>query len=300
MNARAGAPILASVMRVLVVARFTLREALHGRSFIVGGLLSLAWLAVPAAIGWFVFDHLAEFATSFGGGPEAEEFARNAATHIVVGTAIGGLSFIALLVTVFLGSGSVSGEIQRGTILAVIARPLARWELVVGKFLGIVSLAIVLLSLTGGVAVVAAGALTGVWIGDATRAIALLDLNLAVMAALSVAVSTRVSPLIASIAVLATYFGITNLDKLYLFGVLADSAPLREVAVWGRLALPVGEVSDVASRLLEGPLSGLTEGIVRGVMGGFDPRPWIVPYTVAYLAGAVVVGCVGLLRRDLR
>lgn len=290
----------ASLGRVLAVARFTLREALHGRSFVVGGLLSLVWLAVPALLGWAFFSNLAAFGESFGGGVEGAAFARQVATYIVVGTAIGGLSFIAVLVTVFLGSGSISGEIQRGTILAVAARPIARPELVIGKIVGILVVGIALFTVTAAASIVVAGLLTGVWIEHAARAILLLDLNLAVMAAVSIAVSARLSPLVATVIVLATYFGITNLDKLYLLGLVADNGALQQAAVWGRLALPVGEVSDVAADLLAGPLSGLTEELVRGVRAGFEPRPWIVPYTVLYLGVAVAVACAGLLRRDLR
>ena len=70
--------------------------------------------------------------------------------------------------------------------------------------------------------------------------------------------------------------------------------------MWGRLLLPVGEVSDAAGSLLAGQLNQLTEGFVRGANSGMEPRSWIVLYAVAYLGVALLAGCVGLLRRDLR
>jgi len=289
-----------SLARILAVTRFALREALHGRSFVAGGLLSMVWLAVPALLGWAFFSNLDTFAQSLGAGPDATEFAREVATHIVVGTAVGGLSFVAVLVTVFRGSGSISGEIQRGTILAVAARPVARSELVIGKLLGIVAVAVGLFTVLSAATVLVAGVLTGVWVAGAPRAIMLLDLNLAVVGAVSVAASVRFSPLVATVAVLATYFGITNLDKLFLFGLVTDSSILQEAAIWGRLVLPVGEVSDIAAGILAGPLGGLTEELIRGVSAGFEPRAWIVPYAIVYLGVAVAVACMGLLRRDLR
>ena len=292
--------VRASLGRIVAVTRFALREALHGRSFVAGGLLSLAWLAVPALLGWAFFSNLDAFAQSFGAGPQAIGFAREVATHIVVGTAVGGLSFVAVLVTVFRGSGSISGEIQRGTVLAVAARPIARPELVIGKLLGIVVVAVALFTVLSAATVLVAGLLTGVWVADAPRAILLLDLNLAIVGAVSVAASVRFSPLVATVAVLATYFGITNLDKLFLFGLVTDSEILQQAAVWGRLVLPVGEVSDIAAGILGGPLGGLTEELIRGVSAGFEPRPWIVPYAVAYFGVAVALGCIGLVRRDLR
>ena len=289
-----------SVARILAVTRFSLREAIHGRSFIVGGVLSLAWLGIVALLGWFGFSNLGAFVGAQADNPQPEALVRDFLTHFLVATAIGGLSFVAILITVFRGSGAIGGDIERGTILAVAARPVARPELVLGKIVGIVAVGAIVFTLLSASSVLAAGLLTGVWVDQAPQAILLLDLDLAIVGAVAIAASARFSPMVATISVLVTYFGITNIGLLYAFGVATGSDVLREAAVWGRLLLPVGEVSDAAGRLLFGRLSELTEGFARGVNSGMEPRPWIVAYAVAYLAVAVIAGCLGLLRRDLR
>jgi ABC-2 type transport system permease protein len=289
-----------SVARILAVTRFSLREAIHGRSFIVGGVLSLVWLGIVALLGWFGFSNLGAFVGAQADNPQPEALVRDFLTHFLVATAIGGLSFVAILITVFRGSGAIGGDIERGTILAVAARPVARPELVLGKIVGIVAVGAIVFTLLSASSVLAAGLLTGVWVDQAPQAILLLDLDLAIVGAVAIAASARFSPMVATISVLVTYFGITNIGLLYAFGVATGSDVLREAAVWGRLLLPVGEVSDAAGRLLFGRLSELTEGFARGVNSGMEPRPWIVPYAVAYLTVAVLAGCLGLLRRDLR
>jgi Cu-processing system permease protein len=289
-----------SLARIVAVTRFSLREAIHGRSFIVGGVLSLVWLGIVALLGWFGFSHVGDFVGAQADDPQTEALVREFLTHFLVATAIGGLSFVAILITVFRGSGTIGGEIERGTILAVAARPVARPELVVGKIVGIVAVGAIVFSVLSGVSVVAAGVLTGVWVDQAPQAILLLVLDLAIVGAVAVAASVRLSPMVATISVLVTYFGITNIGLLYGFGVATGSDVLQQAAVWGRLLLPVGEVSDAAGTLLFGPLNRLTEGLVRGANSGMEPRPWIVAYAIVYLAVAGLVGCVGLLRRDLR
>lgn len=285
-----------TVRRTVAVTRFTLREALHGRSFLIGGVLSLAWLAVPALLGWAFFSNLAALSRTFG----SDDGARRAAGYIVVGTAVGGLSFLAILVTVFRGSGAIGGEIQRGTILAVVARPVSRAEILVGKVAGIILVTGAYFTVLSFASVAVTGAITSVWVTEAPWAILLLDLNLAIVGAVAVAASVRLSPLVATVAVLATYFGITNLDKLYLFGLVTANDTLQQLAVWARLLLPVGEVSDLAAGILSGPLGTLEQGLVRGVGVGFEPRPWIVGYAVLYLIAAVAVGSLAMQRRDLR
>jgi ABC-type transport system involved in multi-copper enzyme maturation permease subunit len=263
-------------------------------------VLSLVWLGIVALLGWFGFSNIDAFAGGQGVTVQTEALIREFLTHFLVATAIGGLSFVAILITVFRGSGTIGSEIERGTILAVAARPVARPELVVGKIVGIVAVGAIVFTVLSALSVVAAGVLTGVWIAQAGQAILLLVLDLGIVGAVAVAASVRFSPMVATISVLVTYFGITNIGLLHGFGVATGSDTLQQAAIWGRLLLPVGEVSDAAGMLLFGPLNELTADIVRGANSGMEPRPWIVGYAVAYLAVAVLIGCVAFVRRDLR
>lgn len=283
--------------RVAAIAAFTVREALHGRGFLAAALASLAWLAVPAILGAVFWANLAEFGRQSGIG---EAIAREVTARIVLGTALGGLSFVAILVAVFLGADTISGEIARGTILALAARPVERAEIVVGKTVGLALPTVALLTVLGLASTAVVGALTGVWIPEALPALALLDLELAIMVVVAVAASSRFSRTAATVLVLVSYFGVTNLAQLFALGRALGNEWLQEAATWGRLLLPVGEVSDLAGRLLAGPLTQLTESLVRGITEGFEPRPWVVGYAVVFLLGTLAVGCLALTRRDLR
>jgi ABC-type transport system involved in multi-copper enzyme maturation permease subunit len=48
------------------------------------------------------------------------------------------IEIAAALMTVFIGTGLVSREIDRRSIFALLAKPLPRWEFIVGKYLGLV------------------------------------------------------------------------------------------------------------------------------------------------------------------
>ncbi len=52
-----------------------------------------------------------------------------------------------VLMTVFIGVGLVSREIDRRSVFALLAKPLARWEFIVGKYLGLVLTIVVNVSL---------------------------------------------------------------------------------------------------------------------------------------------------------
>ena len=59
------------------------------------------------------------------------------------------ISILGLIVTVFVGTGLVNKEIEKRTVYILVAKPLSRSELIVGKYIGLSSvLAILLIAMT--------------------------------------------------------------------------------------------------------------------------------------------------------
>ncbi len=57
---------------------------------------------------------------------------------VIVTLGLSAISIIGLLIAVFIGVGLVSKEIDKRTLYALFAKPLRRWEFLVGKFAGLV------------------------------------------------------------------------------------------------------------------------------------------------------------------
>ncbi|MEN9355160.1 MAG: hypothetical protein RL318_2485 [Fibrobacterota bacterium] len=51
---------------------------------------------------------------------------------------LGAMSIGALLMAIFIGVGLIQKELQRKTVYALLAKPVARWQFLVGKYLGLV------------------------------------------------------------------------------------------------------------------------------------------------------------------
>jgi len=67
---------------------------------------------------------------------------------VIVSLGLSAISIIGLLISVFIGVGLVSKEIDKRTLYALLAKPLRRWEFILGKFAG---LALTLTVNSGGV-----------------------------------------------------------------------------------------------------------------------------------------------------
>ncbi len=116
----------------LIVARFSLRESLRRRVFIVVGLLTVAFLALYGLATWQAFETSDEFTAGAEFGVDADA---------VVGATLAGLGmfatlFLGTILAVFLTLGAVRGDAERGLLQPLIVRPLPRHTLLLGRWLG--------------------------------------------------------------------------------------------------------------------------------------------------------------------
>src|SRR4029077_2575076 len=84
-------------------------------------------------------------------------------TVVMISLGLSAISLIGLLIAVFTGVGLVSKEIDKRTLHAVLAKPLRRWEFLLGKFAGLV------VTLSVNTAAMAAGLFLALWLGENSR-----------------------------------------------------------------------------------------------------------------------------------
>ena len=65
------------------------------------------------------------------------------------------------LIALLLSFDAIAGEIDRGTLQLVLATPIARWQLLVGKFLGHLAVLTIAIVISSGIAAILAIALDG-------------------------------------------------------------------------------------------------------------------------------------------
>jgi len=165
--------------RVLIVARNTFREAVRDR--VLYNLVFFALLMIAAAV-------------------IVGQISMDIETVVMISLGLSAISLIGLLIAVFTGVGLVSKEIDKRTLHAVLARPLQRWEFLLGKFAGLA------LTLTVNTAAMAAGLFLALLVvkhslvrGDSVvlAAIYFILLKLMLVVALAMLFSCFTSPLLA-------------------------------------------------------------------------------------------------------
>ncbi|HEV3087229.1 MAG TPA: ABC transporter permease subunit [Candidatus Elarobacter sp.] len=187
-------------MNVLLFASLTLRELVRRRLVAAVVVLSLVIVAFTA---WGL-HRLAT--TQVDGAPLGDPVVRSSAAAIVILLAFL-FSFVLALGAALVGAPAMAESIANGEILAVLARPVRRAEVVLGRWLGTVLALAVYVAAVGGIELLVVRVTTGYVPPHPLTALAFLAGVAAVVTTCAIALATRLAALAAGI-VAALLFGL--------------------------------------------------------------------------------------------
>ena len=283
-----------TVRTVLTVAALTVKEASRRRVVLALAALTVALLALSA----FGFSRLnAEFGTLTSG--EARLIASQ-----VLNLVMFGLSLIAALGTAFLAGPTVAGEIESGMVLAVLARPVRRSAVLVGKWLGLVAFGSGFVAVAGLAQFLVVWFTVDYWPPQPVAGLVLLAAQTSVLLTLGLLLSTAISPMASGIVAVGLFGATWIAGVVGGVGQAIDNVGMAQVGTVSRMLLPTDGLWRGAMHALQDPVA-LAQFGGPAVEGGF-PFLGEAPLTTTYLAWvglwiALMLGLtsVAFLRRDL-
>jgi Cu-processing system permease protein len=280
-------------VRALAVARFTLAEAVSRKLVLAGVLLSVAFVGLYAVGFSFLYAEI----TAEGGGEDAI-----VAPTILAVLGLYAVHFLGGLLALFLSVGAVSSDVDTGTLHAALARPLARWEHLLGRWLALSGIVVVYVVVMSGALLAIAGAIADYRAAAPVGAVALLVLEALVLVTLSLFGSTFLSTL-ANGVVVFSLFGLAWLGGVVEFvGDLVANAAMTNLGVAVSLLIPSDAVWRGASYLLQPPaVTALLRADDAGLpFAGTAPiAPTMLLWALAYLAACLAGAFAVFRRRDL-
>ena len=233
-------------MRALVVARLVIREAARRRLLLA---LLLLTLVVVALTGWG-FSRIPTITQR--GTPLPDVQVKVIASQFLILTMFM-FSFVLAMAAVFVATPQISGEVESGTALAILSRPIGRAEYVAGKWVGLAALVAVY---AGGVAAIELGvvnAVVGYVPPEPLAFIAFVIAEGIVIMSLALLLSTRLSGMVGGVIALVL-FGIAWIGGIVGgIGAAFDNATITHVGTATKLILP-------------------TDGLWRGAVYALEPQ----------------------------
>src|SRR3982751_4911400 len=242
---RAMSSRMTTARTVATVAALTLREASRRR--VLWALVALTVVLLGLS-GWG-FSRLAaesDFGTLTSGQ------ARLVASQLL-NLVMFGFSLIAALGTAFLAGPTLSGETESGIALAVLARPVRRSAVLLGKWLGLVVFGSGFVVLAGLAQCLVVLATVDYWPPQPAVALALLAAQTTVLLTLAVLLSTAISPMASGVIAVGLFCTTWVAGVVGGVGASLGNEAVARVGIVSRMLLP-------------------TDGLWRGAMHAFqDP-----------------------------
>jgi ABC-type transport system involved in multi-copper enzyme maturation permease subunit len=282
----------------LVITRLTFREASRRKILLAALLLGLVFLIV-FGIGFYYIHREAVLMTSSGRvgsqlqAREISNFLLMAGLYVV--------NFLTAMMAVLTSVDTISGEIASGTIHTLLAKPVRRWEVVLGKWLGYAGMLTLYLLLMAGGVMLLVYALAGYTAPNALRGFGLLWLNAMVLLTVSILGGTMFSTLANGVLVFGL-FGVAFLggwiEQIGAFlNNLSASRTAINIGILTSLIMPSEAIWKRVAYEMQSPLVaalGVSPFSARTV-----PSPFMIGYAVIYLLAALLLAIRRFRRRDM-
>ena len=225
--------------RVGVVALNTFREAVRDR--VLYNLLFFALAMMAASI-------------------IAGQISIGIEETVIATLGLSAISLIGLLIAIFIGVGLVSKEMDKRTLYALLAKPVRRWEFLLGKFGGLVlTLAVNTAAMGVGLFLALVYVKPTLEQGDSTVFVAVyfIWLKLALVVALALLFSCFTTPLLAILFTAGIYIVGLYVQELRDLPVAVMSSGMTAFTKWLSYLLPIFENFNIMAQAAHSrPVSG--------------------------------------------
>ena len=284
----------------LLITRFTLQEAIRRRLFLTMAILTLLMLVLFGLLIHAAIDRMQANQVANGTDPTLPTIYAGIAITIL---AMWLVYLVISTMTIFLTISMISGEIEAGTFVVIVPKPLRRAEIIFGKWLGyalILGLYTLLLSLAF------MGIIywfTGYWPTYAFAAIGMLEISMLVLLGLITLCGAFV-PTVANGAIAVMLFMGAFISSIVQFAIPAQDYMVQNITAVISLIIPTDAMWHGASYYLFpaaiGVLQNFSVSSVNTPFTATQPiSPQLLTWAILYSLVLPLIAILRFQRRDL-
>jgi Cu-processing system permease protein len=279
-------------MRTLrIIAGLTLREAVR-RKIVLAALVMGALFLTVYTVGFYYINQDIQRhanAVSMLAMREMRNFMLLAGLYVV--------NFLTIAMAVLTSIDTLSGEISSGTVQTLVAKPVSRWQVVLGKWIGFVALLTLYLLLMAGGVMAAVLIISGQYAPRPFLGVSLVWLNGLLLLNLSFFGGSRLSTLANGVLAFGLY-GIGFVGGwIEQFGWLAGKQAAVNVGIVSSLLFPGEALWKRAAFELQSPLVKMLG--VSPFTSASPPNGMMIGYAALYAAVVLALAVHKFSKRDL-
>ena len=282
-------------MNALLIASLTIRESSRRRLFLTVAVVTIVLVALTA----WGFHALVSYRTSDGRRVDPHDVLIAASTLEILMAFM--FSFVLALGAAFLGALSTGNEIENGTLLAIVPRPVRRAEIIIGKWLGNLFLIAAYAFVIAMSEFAVVRAITGYLPPNPVRATTFLIAESAVILTLTMTLSVRLSAIAAGFATVVL-FGIAWIGGIAgSVAVALHNETLQNSSVVLSLIMPSDGLWRAASYAMQPAIFAAASSVtdVNPFVPAGPPPPAYLIWSACWIIAVLAIGIRSFQTRDI-
>lgn len=277
-------------MTTLIIARLTFREAARRRILLAALVLGILFLIIYGLGFHFMNNEIVRESTPVLQQNEIRNFLFMAGMYVV--------NFLTVMMSVLTSVDTLSGEIASGTIHTLVAKPLQRWEIVLGKWLGFVTMLTLYQLLMAGGVILLVHLISGYQAANLLGGLAMIWLNSLILLGVSLLGGTVLSTLANGVLAFGLY-GVAFVGGwVEQIGAFLQNQTAVNIGIITSLIIPSEALWKRAAFEMQSPLIRVL-GFSPFFASTSVPSPMMIVYAVIYALGALLLAVRQFNRRDL-
>jgi len=281
------------VRAIWILIRLTFLESVRRKIAQAGFILGIAFLTLFGIAFHFTSKRLPQEENP------AKTLVRKQICNIQTMAGLYAINFLTIAMSALIAADSLSGEISSGVIQTVAAKPIRRWQIVAGKWLGFAGLIGIYLMMMAGGLLTIVYLTSGYMITNVFAGIFLIYLETILIMTLSLACSSSLSTLASGGAVFGMY-GVAFIGGwVEQIGAALKSQTAVNVGIISSFIIPSEVLWRFASYKMT---SALIQSLGFGA-GPFSvisvPSPLMIVYAAVYMTGLLLFAIRQFSNRDL-
>jgi len=276
-------------MSVLTLARLTIRETQRRRILWIGALMGIAFLLIFGLGFHFIYQDITE-------NMSGDEIIFPLRFLTLAG--IYATNFLVVIVAVLISVATISGEIESHTIESLLTKPIQRWQLLAGKWLGYAAIILLFVLLLPGGVMLIVYLRSGFVLSNMIAGLALIYLEGLVALSVSMAGGTRLSTL-ANGALAFMLFGIAFIGGwVEQIGAILRNETAVDVGIVTSLIMPTDILWQKAMALFQ-PRFANSPFVAGPIAVSAQPSDLMVWYAVFFMLMLIGLALFSFSKRDL-
>ena len=273
---------------LLIIARLTFHETIRRKIVLISVILGLAFLLVFNLGCHFI---LSESTTT-------NLITNNEVINFLTTSGLYGVNFLAIVLAALVSADTLAGEIRSGVIQSIAARPIRRWQIVLGKWLGFaVPLGVYLFVMGGGI-ILSVLIQSGYLIPNPFLGLLYMYFASLVIMTVTLAFSSTLSTLATGGAVFGLYSIAIVGGWVEQFGGFLDSQTAVDIGIITSLIMPAEALWRRATFEMTSPLLKALS-VITPLVPQSPPSTLMVAYAGLYLLVVFFIAIHRFGQRDL-